>query len=128
MAADLGRNIALTWGGVSIEGLRERGIAADGEPIDVTSDEDAGWQTLLATPGQKSVTVSISGVTKSGLLRDDWFANNRQKAVVITYPNGAIISGTFHMANYRDTGPYNDAITFEAELRSTGVMTYSPGT
>jgi TP901-1 family phage major tail protein len=127
MAEDLGRKVSITWGGVAIAGLRERGIAINGEPVDVSSDEDDGWQKLLAEPGMKSVAVTLSGVTKSAALKNDWFAGNRQKAVVITYPDGATISATFHMASYTDTGPYSDALTFETELRSTGAVAYTPG-
>lgn len=127
MAEDLGRNIAVTWGGVIIAGLRERAIAVNGEPVDVSSDEDDGWQKLLAEPGMQSVNITLSGVTKSAALKNDWFAGNRQKTLVITYPDGATLSGTFHMASYTDTGPYADAITFETELRSTGTVAYTPG-
>jgi predicted secreted protein len=30
------------------------------------------------------------------------------------------------LANYTSTGPYNDAETFQAELQSSGEVTYTP--
>ena len=126
MSADVGRSIDLTWNGVAVPGVREKGIAAAGEPVDVTSDENNGWRTLLTVAGQNEVSVSLSGVTKSGVLRSDWFAGTRTRTAVLTFPDGGSISGSFFMSSYNETGPYNDAVTFEAELLSTGVVTYTP--
>jgi predicted secreted protein len=126
----LGRDVAFQWGGNSpgdsIPGVREKGIEINGEPVDVTSDENLGWRTLLTEPGQKEVTVSVSGVTKNDRLKADWFANRRTQPIIITYPDGAILTGTFYMASYTDTGPYNDATTFEAEFQNSGEVTYTP--
>jgi predicted secreted protein len=135
MPAFKGRNIAFTWGddgaeppvATPIPGVREKGISLNGEPIDVSSDESNGWRELLDVSGEDQVDVSLSGVTKSPNLKVDWFAGARTKAVTITYPDGAVISGNFYMANYSDTGPYNDATTFETELQSSGAVTYTPG-
>lgn len=121
----LGRNLQLTWNGNTILGVREKGVAINGEPVNVTSDEDDGWRKLLSEPGEKMLDLSISGVTKSNVLKTDWFANNRIRAVVLTYPNGDVIAGDFFLANFTDTGPYNDATTFEAELQSTGEFTFT---
>ena len=127
MAGTVGRSVAFTWGGSSILGVREKAIAIKGDPIDITSDEDGGWRTLLDVAAQNEVTVSLSGVTKNGALKADWFAGNRTKSVVITYPNGDTLSGVFFLSSFTDTGPYNDAVTFQAELMSTGIVTFTPG-
>jgi len=126
MAANLGRKVVLTWGGAAVPGVREKGVAINGEPIDITSDDDNGWRTLLDEPGERSVDISISGVTKSQLFLADLFAGTTQKPVTLTYPNGAVLSGTFHLASTSDTLPYKEAQTFEASLQSTGVVTFTP--
>lgn len=123
-----GRDIALTWKGTEIKGVREKGIAAAGEAINVTSDEDGGWQTLLDVAGENSVTVSISGVTKDFKLAQDWHTGARTGAVTLTYPSGVTISGNFYLSSYTDTGPYNDATTFDATLNSNGPINFSPPT
>lgn len=128
MTAHAGRAITLTWNAVEVAGVRQKGIALNGEAIDVTSDEDDGWRTLLTVAGQNEVTISLSGVTKSNALITDWFAGTRTRAVVITYPDGGEISGNFFLSAYTDTGPYNDATTFEATLVSTGAVAYDPPT
>ncbi len=127
----LGRDIDFFWGGNSpgdqILGVREKGIEINGEAVDVTSDENDGWRTLLTTPGQKEVTISVSGVTKDQRLKTDWFNNNRTQPVTITYPDGSIMAGNFYLSSYTDTGPYNDATTFEAELMNSGAVTFVAG-
>ena len=59
MAASVGRNITLTWGNDSppegIAGVKEKDLTLNGAPIDISSDDDAGWRALLTVPGQKQV-------------------------------------------------------------------------
>ncbi|MBX9758703.1 MAG: phage tail protein [Beijerinckiaceae bacterium] len=126
MAARVGRAVTLTWDGAAIDGVREKGIALAGEPIDITSDEDDGWRTLLATAGENQVTITMSGVTKSNVLRAAWFAGARTEAVVVTYPSMGSFTGNFYLASYSESDPYNDATTFDCELQSTGEVTYTP--
>ena len=130
-----GRAIGFTWGddGASppvpfqIPGVQEKGIALNGEAVDVSADDSGGWRELLTLAGENQVDVSLSGVTREDQLKTDWFAGNRTKAVTITYPDGGVISGTFFLASYSETGPFKDATTFEAELQSTGSVTFTPG-
>ncbi len=125
MPANAGRRIELTWGGEDIPGVREKSVALNGEPIDITSDDSLGWRELLPDdPAENQVDISISGVTKSFALKQDWFANDRVKAMTITYPDGSTLTGSFQLVSYTDTGPYNDATTFEAELQSTGIIAF----
>lgn len=122
MAGFAGREIELTWGSNPIDGVREKGISLNGEPINVTSDEDDGKQTLLDISAEDSVTITISGVTKSSDLRDDWFNGNRTATATLTYPDGYGITGTFFLSTYEETGAYNDATTFTATLNSSGAV------
>lgn len=127
MVANVGRNIAFTWDGSAVLGVRQKGLACDGAPIDITSDEDAGWRKLLEVAAQNEVTISLGGVTKTSVLKTAFFNGARTKAVVMTAPNGDTLTGTFYLANYKETMPYNDAVTFEAEIQSTGVVTFVAG-
>lgn len=126
MPANIGRNIVLEWGGDEIPGCREKGVKVDGAAVDVSSDEDNGWMTLLEVAGENKVEISLSGVTKSPHLQADWFAGTRTKTVSITYPNGRELSGTFFLASYSSKAPYKDAETFEATLQSSGPVTFTP--
>lgn len=126
MAAHKGRSVTFTWGGVAVAGVREKGITLNGEAIDITSDENNGWRTLLALSAEDQVDIALSGVTKEDTFIKDWFQGNRQKSVVITYPTGQSFTGTFMLVGTGDTAPYNDATAFEATLQSSGVVTYTP--
>jgi TP901-1 family phage major tail protein len=128
MAANLGRTITLGWGSppVAVEGLREKGIEMNGEPIDISSDDDAGWRRLLAVPGENQVNISLSGVSKNRVLQTDWFAGNRLKTAEITLDDGATLEGSFFLASFSLTGTYNEAIVFEASLQSSGPIVYTP--
>lgn len=131
MAARVGRQCRFYFGGVSpadeIQGVREKGLECNGEPIDITADEDAGVRVLLDnTVAVKSVNLSISGVTKDTRIRAAWFADELTQPIRLEYPGGASITGTFFLASYTETEPYNDATTFQASLQSSGAVTYTP--
>lgn len=126
MAASAGRQVDFDWNGAAILGVREKSLEIAGEPIDVTSDEDVGWRTLLTLAAQNEVSISLSGVTKDIRLKTDWFAGTRTRTAVFTYPNGDVLTGSFFLAEYSEGMPYNDAVTFEATVQSTGVVTFTP--
>lgn len=123
-----GRSVTFEWNGSEIPGVREKGLAISGEPVDVTSDEDAGWRTLLDSNGatQDQIDITLSGVTKSSILKRDWFEGSRSGTATLTYPDGTTISGTFYLSAYNETGAYNDATTFDATLMSSGPVVFSP--
>jgi predicted secreted protein len=122
----IGRQDVFTWGGATILGVRSKGLAHAGEPIDITSDSSAGWRELLATPGENQITLTISGVVRDRRLIEDFYAGNRTKAVVFTFASsGGTLSGDFMLTSLTETGEYNGAATFDAELQSTGTITYA---
>jgi predicted secreted protein len=122
------------WGGNSpadeIPGVREKSIKVAGTPIDVTSDESNGWRALLdaADYGEKTVDITISGVTKNDRLKRDWFNQIGTQQLTLEYPDGSVLAGTFLLVDYSETEPYKDAATFSATLQSAGAVTYTPGT
>jgi predicted secreted protein len=128
MPASLGRQISFTWGGTNLTGVREKGLKVAGEPVDITSGENSGWRTLMDNiSGQDEVSVSLSGVTKDRFLRQDWFSGTRTKTAVFVFANGDTISGTFFLASHNEGIPYNDALSFDAELVSSGPVTFTAG-
>lgn len=127
MAGYVGRDVLLEWGGIAIPGVREKALSLNGEAIDVTSDEDGGVRTLLSNiSAEDMVDVSLSGVTKSGALKHDWFNGQRTKTLTLEYPDGSVITGSFYMDTFSETEPYKDASTFEATLKSSGPVSFLP--
>jgi predicted secreted protein len=127
MTAGVGRNVTLSWGGTAIAGVKEKSFTLNNEPIDITSDDDSGWRTILETPGQKQVELKVSGVTKDRGLIADWFSSDLTQAVVLTYEDGSTIAGDFFLSEYSDKGNFKDAVAFDATLMSTGTITYTAG-
>lgn len=131
MPAVAGRTIGLYWNGVLVAGVREKGITCNGEAIDSTNDDSAGWRTLIDAASVNGVDVPVSGVLINDRLKADWFSgasavNTRMRTLELRYPDGGIVSGTFYITEYTETGPHDDAMTFEASFMSSGVVTYSP--
>jgi predicted secreted protein len=128
MAGKVGRQDVFTWGGDTIEGVRSKGLAIAGEAIDLTSDDDDGWRKLDTIAGENSVTLSISGVTKDRRLIADWFNGDRTKEIEFVFAkSGGTITGDFFLSSLTETGEYNGAATFDAELQSTGQPAYVAG-
>lgn len=128
MAAEYGRKVAFTWNGSAVNGVREKALAINGEPVNVTSDEDAGIQTLLDEDAELGVQIDLSGVTKEDTLRAAKLAGGAalRATATLTYDDGSVISGTFQLGAYSEGQPYNEAVTFSATLMSTGAVTYTP--
>ena len=122
-----GREVTLTWAAAAISGVQEKGLSFGGEPIDVSDDGSASWRELLTEPGERTLDISLSGVTKSVVLRAAYFSSTPSATVVVTYPTGGgSFTGTFRIASYSETGNYKEAVTFEAELQSTGAVVFTP--
>jgi predicted secreted protein len=132
LSPKVGRTLLVSWGGVlpanQLKGVREKSLQLNGDAINITSDDDNGWRALLDVGAEDQVTINVSGVTKDEVLKADWFGGTRTKAMQVKYANGAIIAGTFFLQSFTDTGPYNDAVTFQATFISTGIVTFTAGT
>src|SRR5690554_2528767 len=104
MAAKVGRHDAFTWGGVTIGGIRSKGLAINGEPVDITTDDDSGFRTLLDVSGQDQVDFSISGVVKDRRIIEDFMTGDRTKEVVFTFgAGGGTLTGDFRLVSLSET-------------------------
>lgn len=127
MAANIGRELLVKRGSTVIAGLRSKGVAFNGEPVDVTTDDESGFRTLLSEAGTYSIDLSIEGVTKDNDLRSAILGATDLMLtdVNIEWPNGDTLSGDFFFASLEETGPYNDALTFSGSLQSSGEWAYT---
>jgi predicted secreted protein len=127
MAAAKGRELLVKRGSSVIAGIRTKGVAFNGEAIDVTTDDDSGYRTMLADAGTYSVDLSIEGITKDNDLRSVVMAAGSLMLTDITieYPNGDELSGNFFLTSLEESGTYNDAVTFSGSLQSSGTFTFT---
>lgn len=130
------RDLLIKKGATRLAGINSKSIAVAKEPIDITTDEDNGFRTLLDVAGTKTLDISFSGVTKDDVLRGLIMTGGSQLLTDITieYPPmgaqlaGDTISGDFYLSNLTENGGSSDgAIEFDGTLMSSGEWTYTVG-
>jgi TP901-1 family phage major tail protein len=113
---------------VVVAAARSKSITINNEPIDITSDDDAGVRKLLEGVGEqaeRSVDVSVEGVTKNGKFIAALLSGANVTPYEIEITGIGTLAGSFFLTSTALTAPYNEASTFTAELQSTGDVTYT---
>ena len=133
MAGFNGRELTIDWDGTTLVGVRTRGVTSSNEMVDVTTDDDNGWRTLLATPGVKSVEVTVGGISSDEVLLAEFYnASTTGETLQIDLPSSLAsagnISGTFHLASFEITGEHDGAVEFSSTFQSSGAVTYTAST
>lgn len=130
MAGHNGREFTFDWDSTTLVGVRSRGVTASNELVDVTTDDDAGWRTLLEKAGVKSMEVTISGITSDEVLLAKFFeANATQETLKGDLPSSlgtpGNFSGTFGLSSYETNGDHDGAVEFSATFMSSGAIAYT---
>ena len=125
----LGRDMLLTVASQPIAGVTSKGVSINNEPVDVSTDDSAGFRELLAQAGMSTVDISLSGVTKNMELERSCITNTSKiYALVITYTDGSTLTLDGFLNTYTTTGETATAQTFDASFQSSGEFTFTPGT
>ena len=136
MAASASRDLIIKKNAVRWLGITSKGVSIAKEAIDITSDEDNGYRTLLDDVGSKTLDISFSGVTKDTTIRTLINTDGSQLYTDITveFPpvgaqtTGDTISGSFFLNSVSETGgDSNGTISFDGALQSSGEWTYTAG-
>ena len=127
MAAGYNRDITVTWDGAQLLGCTEKSLSIGGEPVDISSDEDNGYRTLMAEDATRSVDYSISGIDKDAVFRRAKASGDVRAPVVVTYANGDELSFSGHLMSFEGGGASNEAETFSVSIQSSGTYTYTVG-
>jgi TP901-1 family phage major tail protein len=128
MAAISGRKLRIKRGSTAIAGARSDSITINNEPIDITDKDDAGWRTMLADVGVRSIDCEVEGI-----LTDSTFlalavgtASSLLEAYTLELDGIGDFTGDFYLASFAVTGEQADATTFTASLQSSGTITFTP--
>lgn len=123
----LGRDIIFRLSGNPIAGVDTKSMTVNNQPVEVTGDSSLGWREILATPGLRSIDMTLSGVTKDlSMFRSQWENTNSQLyGCELEYPDGSKLTADFFVASYAPTGEHSGAETFEISLQSSGAPTYT---
>ena len=136
MAAAASRDLIIKKNAIRWLGITSKGVSIAKEAIDITSDEDNGYRTLLDDVGSKTLDISFSGVTKDTTIRTLINTDGSQLYTDITveFPpvgaqtTGDTISGSFFLNSVSETGgDSNGTISFDGALQSSGAWTYTAG-
>lgn len=130
MAGANGRALTIDWDSVTLVGVRTRGYTITADYVDVTTDDDDGWRTLLADPGVRSVEVTVGGIASSQvLIAEIMKANITGEPLSIGLPTTTgTLAGTFLCSSFEQSGETDGAVEFSATFMSSGVVTYTAGT
>lgn len=133
MAALVGRDVTFTptGAGAPVIGARTKSITINNEAIDITSDDDSGWQTFLGTdPAVRGISMSIAGILKDTALTDLALQSGSLLISEYTLDVAGLfqVVGDFHFGNMSIEAPYNDGVSFTAEVQSSGPLVYTPDT
>lgn len=130
MAALVGRKVTFTptSGGVPVIGVRTKTITLNNEPIDITSDDDNGFRTLLGDdPAERSIDFAAEGILKDSQLLS--LAATGGSMLIESYDMDidgiGTFSGDFYFGSIEIGAPYNDAVTFSATIQSSGPFTFA---
>lgn len=129
MVAKNGRALTIDWGSVVIAGVRTKRYTVTNDYVDVTTDDEAGWRTLLADPGLRSLEVTVGGITKDQvLLAAITAANIAAATLTVNLPttSGTLV-GAFLISSYEESGEHDGAVEFTATFMSAGVVTFIAG-
>ncbi len=123
----LGRKAIIKRDSEPIASVRTKETSVNRESVDVTDDDSSGWRELLGEAGQVEVSISVSGVLANDDLRDEALSvSGGLKATTLEYPDGGTLEGDFFLSEYSESHEYNEAAEFEAEMQSSGQVTYTP--
>lgn len=132
MAKAAGRLAVVSKNSVAIGGVRVSNIAVDATPIDVTDNDSAGLQELLAVNGMKVLTFDVEGVAKDVVLREvamtaatSHFLTDMSFKFADGLTAADTITGNFFMTSYKEGNDYKEATTFSASFTSSGAWTLS---
>lgn len=126
MSGFVGRDVEVRKGtgtGVLIAGARTKNVTINNEPIDITTDDSDGFRELLAESAERHLDISIEGLTKDDVLLQLAVAGSAlidEFSIVFPGSPNVVIRGDFRVNNVQLGAEYNDAVTFTAELQSTG--------
>jgi TP901-1 family phage major tail protein len=130
MAGFNGRELTFDWDSTTLVGVRSRGVNMSNDMVDVTTDDDSGWRTLLATPGLKSVEVTLDGITSDEVLTAEFFnASTTGETMQCNLPSSLAVpgnlSGTFSLSGFEYSAAHDGALEFSATFMSSGAVTYT---
>jgi TP901-1 family phage major tail protein len=127
MAATAGRKLRIKKSGTAIAGARTDNLTINNEPIDITDKGDAGWSTMLADAGVRSLEADVEGILEDSTLLAlaVGAVANLLAAWSIEVEGIGTFAGNFYLNSLELGGEQEDAVTFTANIQSSGTITFT---
>lgn len=137
MPSQKGRDLLLKIGNgdapetfTTIGAARAAMMALNNQPVDSTSMEDAGQQSLVADAGVQTMKIVLDGIFKDSTseeaLRQAAFGRQK-KNFLLAFPNGDSYQAAFVIENYARGGAHDGLETFSVTLLRSGSGTFAAG-
>ncbi len=128
MAGHSGRELVVKRNGSTIARVVSKGVQINGEAVNVTTDDDGKWRTLLEEAGEAGVDISVEGVYTSSAdaLIADVVNGTAIRAGEVEFPSGATLTGSWRLNNVEISGETAGRAEFSASLQSSGTVTWTP--
>ena len=115
--------------GVPVGSLRSKSISIGFSSVDITTDDDNGYQKLLDTAGKAQIGISFAGVLADEELIAE-IMNNRMKQQYtdfgLVFESGTRIDCVFNLEGIDISGGASDAeVDFSGTLNSSGEWTFT---
>ena len=107
----------------TIGGLRSKTFTLNNSSVDITDADDSGWRHLLEDAGDKTVSLSGSGVFKDDAAFntvEDLAWNDTIREFQLIWANGDLLQGLFQITSLEMGGEHNGEQTFSISLESAG--------
>ena len=128
----VGRKIKMYKGDAStgiLFAAQTKSVTLNSESIDVTSDTDDGFRTLLCDPAVRSIDMGIDGI----LRQDDFLGTLLDPApqtfleeYTLVIPGIGEITGDFFLGSFELGAPHAEGTTFSTSLSSSGAWVFAP--
>lgn len=129
MAGASGRALTIDYDTTTLVGVRTKGYTITNDYVDVTTDDDDGWRTLLADPGLRSMEVTVGGISSDQkLIAEITKVSITGETITIQLPTTTgTLAGLFMISSFEQTAEHDGAVEFTASFMSSGVITYTAG-
>lgn len=137
MPSQKGRDLLLKIGDganpevfTTLGAARTVAMVLNNQPVDSTTMDSNGFQSLQADAGVQSFEIMLEGLFKDAAaeetLRLSAF-NRTVKNYQLLFPNGDMFAASFVIGDYRRGGSFDGLETFAATFIRSGSGTFTPG-
>ena len=126
----LGDGATPTEAFTTIAALRTTQVTINNEIVDITNKDSAGWRTLLADAGVRSVDVSAGGIFATGLTTgiQPEALNGTISNYELVFEDDSKFAGAFMVESMDYQGDHNDSRQYNITLQSSGSVTFTAAT